>query len=182
MRDIRSQFEARCRSQLQGKLEPTAKSQAPVSIARWMSDIADPAEYCACATANFFDGMTPEFMRNATPEQSNARAKRAGTACVLPKLKASFTAFCNGMLREMTPAELRSPGGDEITAEMCRCTQPTIDAVTAESFEPFMAASLRDYAQYQRSRVLPAPGPQSLIAQMNECGFHGLRARLESAR
>jgi hypothetical protein len=179
MESTRKQFESSCRVNLREKLSQRSSSPAPASIAKWVSEIADPEEYCSCATAGFFDGLDPSFLRSGTARQGAVRAKWAGTRCVLPKLKASFPRFCREMVREITPSELRSSDGEELSQQMCACTQPAIDALTVDSFEAFAAASIRDYAEYQRSRVLPTAGMSSLIAQMNACGLGELRKRLD---
>jgi hypothetical protein len=182
LRELRATFEESCRTKLRAELGARSVSPAPIAMTRWISAIADPAEYCGCATAGFFDDLTADFVRHGTGEQGAAKAKRAGTACVLPKLKASFPAFCGDMVREMTPVNLRSSKGDEIIAEMCRCTEPAVNAISVESFEAFASTSLRDYANYQHTQVLPPPSMKSLIAQMNACGFSELRTRLEEAK
>ena len=176
--EFQAQFESSCRNQLEAKLREPHPSPLP-SLSKWLAEMAEPSTYCACTANLVAQGLTTEMLRSGLGPDGSALVKQSGIQCILPKLKATFPLMCRDMIRDVTGIGVDSTYREAVASEFCGCSRAAVDALSVTTFEPVMAATMRDYAEYQRSRNLPSPQGGSLIAQMNACGVTELRARLQ---
>jgi hypothetical protein len=139
LKDLRVKMIATCESQVDAIMKQKLKEEEALvaklpTLSSWLADLLGTLDYCTCSMDKGIEKMTPYQFRYGTKADGQALGRLAGAECLLPRLKAGFPGFCNGMLKEAS----RSKGletAPEAIADVCRCVQQDVDAITVDTLD-----------------------------------------------
>lgn len=173
---IRGMVESSCKKQMESKLLEALPDNPPVAV-KWLSELSLSSDFCSCSADAFAKRVTPQLLRSGSEKEGVALGKAAGVECMLPKFKSTFPNFCRGLMGELAKNAVNDVSGEESFGKFCECVQPDIEAIDQDSFEPFMNATMQDFAEVKRTRVMPTGNRPSLATSMRRCGIEDLRAK-----
>ncbi len=173
--DLGASVQSECVQQMAGLRARIASEGRPKGLADLFA-VADWTGYCPCVSTTLQSIVTPQMLRTGSEQDGAAAVKRAGTMCAVGRVKETFSAGCAGMMEGLLAQAGASAAATSGAQGYCRCLQSDIDALTADTFDAVVRATLTDYAAYTRTRQLPSSGP-SLLAAMKRCGVTDLPNR-----
>jgi hypothetical protein len=176
---IRTAIETQCNQEIDLKLRQQQPDNAP-AISRWLTNYltaSPPSEFCACASQGVERLLTPSMLRSGTQQELAGLVRLSGAQCALPKLKSSFPSFCHDMLGEAVGHPIKSSKARTAASKFCECVQIEINSVTAENFESFTAATMKDSQAFRSTRQIPTDST-SLLGGIKRCGGEKLGKEL----
>jgi hypothetical protein len=178
MASMRETMISVCRNGVEEQLRKKLKEEQETlnkvpSVGSWLTGLLGDAEYCTCSMDKTLAKMTPKMFRHGTQAEGEAIGRQAGAECLLPRMQATFSGFCNGMLREMVKNESLDVT-PEATTNVCACVQKDVDAITPDTLELVMKATAADGQALKDKKAPNIRASKSLIGSMARCGIGDL--------
>jgi hypothetical protein len=179
--EIRAKMTASCKGQVDNMLRSALKKDAELlaktpSVGAWLTDLLGDAEYCTCSMDRVMEKMTPRMFRSGTQAEGEAMGRLAGAECLLPKMKATFPGFCNGLLKDIVKNDTLEAQARAIS-NICGCVQKDVDAITPETLPLVMKATAVDGQVPQEKQAAQLKTSNSLIASLSRCGLGDLERK-----
>jgi hypothetical protein len=159
------------------QLATTVESQCATALSK-IPDVANVPEalrglapsgrdtgYCACIAAGVREGMTPALIRHGTPQQDQEFLHTTASQCAVARFKQDWPRVCHAM------AGVGAQAGQQGKVDAaCACTQPRVDALTADNLAETTRQTVEDYTDYAHGGDLhPGNRPLSLLTPLKAC-------------
>ncbi|MES2041610.1 MAG: hypothetical protein V4495_27650 [Pseudomonadota bacterium] len=144
-----------------------------VELLKWTSGMVNPSEYCTCVVERASIKLTPDILKNLSPEDGRALGKMAGQECVLAKMQAQTSGFCTAIMSDVISISPPGAWDESKMPEVCSCMQDRFNQLTPATFEKFFKYTPTDYNAYINSGR--APDTDTLNGSLIQCGFLKMR-------
>ncbi len=140
-----------------------------VELLKWTSGMVNPSEYCTCVVERASTKLTPDILKNLSPEDGRALGRLTGQECVLAKMQTQKSGFCHAIMSDVISISPPGAWDDSKMPEVCSCMQDRFNQLTPAKFEKFFKYTPVDYNAYINSGL--SPDTDTLNGSMIQCGF-----------
>ncbi len=166
-----------CQREMQGLKKvlfaPDKFPSQMVELLKWTSGMVNPSEYCTCIVERASFKLTPDVLKNLSPEDGRALGRLAGQECVLAKMQSQKSGFCHAIMNDVISISPPGAWDESKIPEVCSCMQDRFNQLTPAAFEKFFKFTPVDYNATINSGL--SQDTDTLNGSMIQCGLLNMR-------